>query len=60
MNWKSCLNPLNRVSWLKIEIHRASMSKWASLNPLNRVSWLKIWEMRETLEEMDGFESQSP
>ena len=38
------LNPLNRVSWLKIEgveITHASLEEMC-LNPLNRVSWLKM------------------
>ena len=40
----NCLNPLNRVSWLKMEEAMKFDKNLAKkcLNPLNRVSWLKI------------------
>ena len=55
------LNPLNRVSWLKIE--RKGTSTWRSLmslNPLNRVSWLKMLGAGLTDDFVDASQSQSP
>ena len=40
--WGKCLNPLNRVSWLKIINFNSKDDEKLCLNPLNRVSWLKI------------------
>ena len=59
----TCLNPLNRVSWLKILFKNslgAEIEAVFSLNPLNRVSWLKI---STALLERAGYthcKSQSP
>ncbi len=55
------LNPLNRVSWLKMrkKMRKLKIFKEISLNPLNRVSWLKIWQILKDTQDITT-SSQSP